>query len=109
MLGIIEGESSFFLDRSKFQPTFSLALTKIQLPVLVKIKEYLENNLEFDKYSKFKLLNSSAISIMGSKAINNSKPMARFAILNTNILNNYFIPFLEKMTFITKKVKISVI
>jgi len=29
--------------------------------------------------------------------------MVRLVIFSTNILNNYFIPFLEKMTFITKK------
>ena len=39
-----------------------IALTKIQLPVIKKINDYLINNLGFDKYSKFKLENSSAIA-----------------------------------------------
>lgn len=80
-----------------------IALTKVQLPVLVKIQEFLENNLGFDKYSKFKLLNSSAISVIENQAVNNSKPMVRLTIFSTNILMNYFFPFLYKMTFITKK------
>lgn len=49
LLGFIEAESegSFHLDRSKFQLIFNLSLTKVQLPVVEKIKEYLENNLGF--------------------------------------------------------------
>ena len=41
-----------------------VALTKVQQPVIEEIKNYLINNLGFDKYSKFKLQNSSAISIV---------------------------------------------
>ena len=70
-----------------------------------KIKEYLEKNLGFDKYSMFKLKNSSAITIIETKARNNSKPLIRVRILNNNILTNYFLPFLNNMRFITKKGK----
>jgi hypothetical protein len=70
-----------------------------------KIKEFLENNLGFDKYSMFKLKCSSAITIKRGKAVNNSKPLAVVIIKNTNILKNYLIPYLENMPFITKKGK----
>jgi len=59
----------------------------------------------FDKYSMFKLKCSSAISIKRGKAVNNSKSSAVVVINNTNILNNYLIPYLENMPFITKKGK----
>lgn len=105
LLGFIEAEGSFHLDRSKFQPIFNLSLTKVQLPVVEKIKEYLENNLGFDKYSIFKLKNSSAIAIIESKRKNNFKSEIKLKVSNTNILTKYFIPFLENMTFVTKKSK----
>jgi hypothetical protein len=69
-----------------------LALTKAQLPVIKEIQSYLIDNLGFDKYSKFKLQNSSAINIVENKDRNNAKSLIRLTILNTNILNNYFIP-----------------
>jgi hypothetical protein len=48
--------------------------------VLEKIKEFLENNLPFDKYSRFKLKNSSCISISTSSGNENSKPFVRLTI-----------------------------
>jgi len=82
-----------------------IALTKIQLPVIKKINDYLINNLGFDKYSKFKLENSSAIAIVENKERNNAKCLIRLTISNINILTNYFIPYLENKRFITKKGK----
>ena len=42
LLGLIEAECSFYLDRSKFQPNFIIGLSKVQRPVIEKIQEYLE-------------------------------------------------------------------
>ena len=105
LLGFIEGEGSFYLDRTELRPVFSIIQTEIQLPVLEKIQEFLESNLGFDKYSMFKLKSSSAMSITRGKAVNNSKSLAVVVIKNTNILNNYLIPYLDNMQFITKKGK----
>lgn len=105
LLGFIEGEGSFYLTRTEFKPVFSIIQTETQLPVMEKIKEFIENNLGFDKYSMFKLKCSSAIAIKRGKAVNNSKPLAVVIIKNTNILKNYLIPYLENMPFITKKGK----
>ena len=80
-------------------------LTKVQYPVIEKINEYLINNLGFDKYSKFKLQNSSAIALVENKERDNSKPLVRLVISNTNILMNYLVPYLENLIFITKKGK----
>lgn len=70
-----------------------------------KIKEFLVNNLGFDKYSMAKLESSSAISINHQKARNNSKSSVLLIIQNIHILNNYFITYLEDVQFITKKGK----
>ena len=103
LLGFIEAEGSFYLDRSKIQPVFIIGLSKVQCLVIEKIQEYLENNLGFDKYSMFKLKNSAAIAIIGNEEINKPRSLIRVRITNTNILTNYFIPFLNNLKFITKK------
>lgn len=106
LFGFIEGDGSFSLERAKLEPTFSINLAINQLAVLVKIKEYLENNLGFDLYSMYKLNCSSLITISGSdEARNINKPFATLMIKNVHILNNYLIPFLSKdgLDFITKK------
>jgi hypothetical protein len=105
LLGLLEGEGSFYLDRTKLQPAFMIALTKVQQPVIEEIKDYFINNLGFDKYSKFKLQNSSAIAMIEIPEKNNAKPLVRLRISNTNVLMNYLIPFLENKRFVTKKGK----
>ena len=105
LLGLVEGEGSFHLWRSDFVAVFGLVLTEKQLPVLEKIKEFLTNNLGFDSYSMFKLNSSSAIAINHQKARNNSKASVLLLIKNIYVLNNYLIPYLDKMEFITKKGK----
>ena len=105
LLGFIEGEGSFHLWRKDFVAVFGLVLTERQLPILEKIKEFLMNNLGFDSYSMFKLNYSSAISITPQKARNNSKASVLILIKNIHILNNYLVPYLDEMQFITKKGK----
>ncbi len=51
----------------------------------------------------FKLKNSSVIAIIGNEEINNASSLIRVRVTNTNILTNYFRPFLNNMKFITKK------
>ena len=113
LLGFIEGTTtessfgSFSLGRTTMEPVFSIKLTESQLPLLIEIKKYLENNLGFDSYSMQKLNSSSIIAIGKNKAINNSKPLATLTIKNIHFLNNYFIPFLnesaKRREFISKK------
>jgi len=96
LYGFIEGDGSFSLNRSILQPEFTISLTESQLPLLINIKKYLENNLGFDSYSIYKLNSSSIINIIKSKAIKNSKPMVSLKIINIHVLTNYLIPFLNK-------------
>jgi hypothetical protein len=105
LLGFIEGDGSFFLRRDNIVPTFTIELTGVQLPVMFKIKEFLENSLGFDPYSLYKLKNSSIIAINTAKARNNGKSSVSLTIKNINVLNNYFIPFFDTSKFLTKKGK----
>jgi LAGLIDADG endonuclease len=100
LLGFIEGESSFSLNRANLYPIFSIKLTESQLPLLIEIKKYLENNLGFDPYSKQKLNYYSIIAIGKTKGVKNSKPFVTLIIINIHVLNNYFIPFFNECEFI---------
>jgi len=103
LLGFIEGDGSFSLARNTMEPVFYIKLTEKQLPVLMKIKEYLENNLGFDFYSIHKLKCSQIITISSEKAIRNSKSLVTLMIKNVHLLNNYIIPHLSREVFRTKK------
>jgi hypothetical protein len=107
LLGLIEGEGSFHFWRSDLIPVFSIVLTERQLPVLVKIKEFLINNLGFDNYSIWKLNNTSAMGINTQKTRNNSKSSVLFITKDIRILHNYLIPFFDKLhqDFLSKKVQ----
>ena len=103
LVGFIEGDGSFSLSRNTIEAVFSIKLTESQLPLLIEIKKFLENNLGLDSYSRVKLNSSSIISIGIGKAVNNSKALATLTIKNIHFLNNYFIPFLNGCSFISKK------
>lgn len=105
LVGFIEGDGSFSIERAAFKPVLSIKLSKTQLPLLVKIKEFLENNLGFDSYSMYKIKNTSILSIISEKARDKGKsiPLAALMIKNTHVLNNYLIPFLSEEKFMTKK------
>lgn len=78
-------------------------MTEKQLPLIIKVKEFLIDNLGFHSGSVFKLKNSSAIKLTSQKAINNSKGSILLIIKNIHIIQNYLIPFFNKVKFLSKK------
>jgi len=105
LLGLIEGEGSFQLWRSDLLPVFSIVMTERQLPLFIKIKEFLIKELNFNIYDKIKIENTSVIARNNQKARNNSKGSILLIIKNVNLLYNYLIPYLDGLEFITKKYK----
>lgn len=104
LLGLIEGEGSFSMTRgSRLRPCFQILFTASQKPLLESIKLFLINNLGFDRFSLWKLANSSNIGIFEFKAKGNSKPTVCLEIRNILLLHNYLIPFLSNFTFLSKK------
>lgn len=103
LLGYLEGDSSFFISRTDIEPVFTLAATEEQCLLFEKIKEFLMENLGFDKYSLFKLKCTQIISINKVKAREIGKPSIILTIKNIRLLNNYFIPYFEDIVFISKK------
>lgn len=105
-MGFIEGDGSFFLRRDTLTPVFSLENIEVQLPVFVKIKEFLENSLGFDSYSLYKLKNTSIIAIATVKAKSiNRRSTVTLTVKNINLLNNCLVPFFSEIKFLTKKSK----
>lgn len=68
LLGLIEGDGSFYLDRVKMEPVFSIVQSNIQSSLIEEIKNYLIQRLNFDRYSLFKLNSASLISVIKGKA-----------------------------------------
>jgi len=52
LLGLIEGEGSFYLNRDPIRPGFQILMTAGQEPMFTEIKRYLKEELGFDKYSQ---------------------------------------------------------
>ena len=103
LLGLIEGEGTFSLAKEKLRPNFQLLFTAAQKPLLIEIRKYLISNLGFDRFSLWKLNNSSLIGIFEMKAKGKSKPTVSLEIRSVSLLRNYILPFLNTMLFISKK------
>lgn len=101
LLGFIEGDGSFFISRTDIEPGFSIELKNTQFFVIDKIKEFLINNLGFDKYSMSKIKSSDSNIISVNKQ--SSRPSIILLIKNINLLYNYLIPFFDNITFYSKK------
>lgn len=103
LLGFIEAEGSFFISRTDIEPSFSIELSSSQLFLLESIKEFLIQDLNFDKYS-LHLLNSSSFNVI---AVNPQKTKSSVILIikNIRVLRNFLIPYLSDMKFNTKKGK----
>ena len=104
LAGLIDGEGSFSMTRgSRLRLCFQLLFTAAQKPLLEAIKMYLMNNLGFDRFSLWKLANSSDIGIFDFRAKGNSRPTVCLEIRNVHLLQNYLIPFFNNYTLLSKK------
>jgi hypothetical protein len=105
LLGLIEGEGSFYLNRDPIRPGFQILMTASQEPLFIEIKKYLKDELGFDSYSLWREENSSVISVTLKKAVGNSKSAVTLDIRDVRVLHNYFLPYLSKLNFLSKKFK----
>ena len=101
LLGLIEGEGSFHLRRTRFVPTFSISLTLGQEPVIKKITQFLMSHL--DEFSLIKAKDSKLFNIGIEKEKENIKAKIKLSIYQIDYLNNIFIPFLNDLKFQSKK------
>lgn len=96
LLGLIEGEGSFFVQTQGLTPKFELELTSAQKPLLIDISEYLMTHVT-DSYTK------GGIKLRDCKAKGNSKPSVRLEITGVSLLNNFFNVYLSKLEFYSRK------
>ena len=101
LLGLIEGEGSFHLRRTRFVPTFSISLTLGQEPVIKKITQFLMSHL--DEFSLIKAKDSKLFNIGIEKEKENIKAKIKLSIYQIDYLYNIFIPFLNDLKFQSKK------
>ena len=102
LLGLIEGEGSFFISRSRIEPIFSLQMHSNQTFLLEKIQDFLIDDLGFDSYSILRLRKFSN-SITVTLDNKGDKVVAILRISNINVINNYLLPYLSSSDFLTKK------
>lgn len=101
LLGLIEGDGCFFLQKKGLTPRFELELTFSQKPLLVAIKAYLESKFGLSNIQDIK----GGIRVRDMKAKSNSKPRARLEIIGIDLLHNYFNVFLKNLVFFSSKGK----
>lgn len=110
LLGLIEGEGTFCLMNSKtFGVSFSLSLTATQAPLIDAIKEYMGNELikknNLESIEDFQnILNKIIFVYNRDKRLENDKPSIEITIKQVQFLADRFIPLLEKLCFLSKKI-----
>lgn len=102
LLGLIEGEGYFSIATKDYRTMFGLGLTAVESQVLEGIKKYL---MELPGKYKITRKDTNIVSVMvDSKAKDtNSKPMAKLSSYKTDYLSNVFVPFLDSLTWLSKK------
>lgn len=96
LLGLIEGEGSFFVQTRGLTPKFELELTSAQKPLLMDIYEYLMQHVTT-------LYTKGGIKLRDCKAKGNSKPSVRLEITGISLLHNFFNIYLSKLEFYSRK------
>ena len=99
LLGFIEGEGSFSIQRRDYKLIFSLAQSEIDLILLLEIKNF------FYSIATNSSSQSNSISFSSSKRYANSRySVINLTIHNKDFIANVLIPFFDSMVFISKKV-----
>lgn len=111
LLGFIEGDGSFFLSKSNFYTYISLGSISLNLPLLLKIKEFLISKPKgsapfgggMDENSKIFVENSKLINIYTKEYDGKKKSFSTIQFYNIDYIHNIIIPFFSKLEFKTKK------
>lgn len=101
LLGILEGDGSFYLTKQRLVPQISLVTITQDKPLLLAIRDFLLNQL--DTCSKLLGTETKLINIMDKKQIGNNKPISILEIYQIDYICNILIPYLDNLSFRTKK------
>jgi len=99
LIGLIEGEGSFYVSKKSLSQHFEIGLTSIQKPVLDEVANFLisliPNNLKNLKgLEKPVIFNDKSLPYK----------MYLIKVSHMNYINKILIPFLDNLTFFSKKV-----
>ena len=103
LVGLLEGDGSFYLNKHDMTPRISLVTTKVNRLVLEKIREFILSFL--DKHSYILGSTTKLINISDKKVKGNNKPISILEISQIDYLCNILIPYFDHLQFRTKKHK----
>lgn len=99
LLGFVEGDGSFSIDKDKLRNVFSIAQTISQKPVLEAIGSFLQNIAPND----LKSLNIKFIHLSNKQAYGNTRAKTQLIVRNFQYSSKCLIPFFDNLTFVSKK------
>ena len=99
LLGFVEGDGSFSINKDKFRHNFTLAQVFHQKPVLTAIVLFLNNLMSQD----FMAQNGACVFLRDAPAFQKSQARVVLTIRNFNYIIEYLIPFFSNLTFFSKK------
>nr|QID02744.1 LAGLIDADG endonuclease [Orbilia oligospora] len=102
LVGLLEGDGSFYLNKNDMTVRFSLVTTTIDRLLLEKIREFLLSRL--DEHSCILGSSTGLININDKRKLKtNNKPISVLEIYQIDYICNIFIPYLDSLQFRTKK------
>ncbi len=101
LVGLLEGDGSFYLNKSDMTPRVSLITITQDRMLLEKIREFLLKQL--DEHSCILGSSTKLIYINDKKRIGNNKPISVLEIYQIDYICNILIPYLDNLQFRTKK------
>jgi hypothetical protein len=104
LLGLIEGEGCFSVEKARVVHKFILGLTISEKLVIEETAKFLKTLIPNESVDLKNLENIISESLKTpSPAEINTKPSAVISIARTSYIKDVFIPFLSNLTFFTKK------
>lgn len=101
LVGLLEGDGSFYLNKHDMTVRFSLVTTTVNRLVLEKIREFILSLL--DEHSYMLGSTTKLINISNKKIKNGHRPISILEISQIDFICNVFIPYLDSIEFKTKK------
>jgi len=101
LVGLLEGDGSFFLNKHDMTARVSLVTTTVNRLVLEKIREFILGLL--DEYSYILGSTTKLVNISDKKFKSGQRPISILEISQIDFICNVLIPYLDNVEFRTKK------
>jgi hypothetical protein len=109
LLGFIEGEASFAVIKTKLRLVFNIAQSGVDSALLEAIRDYFHSfkGVNQGRYADNLVANISIYTLppLASPEVRITKPEGKLYIYNLDFFNDHLIPWLDSLTWHTKKEK----